>query len=144
MTPMMHASGIYVLLGSMRLGQACVLLPLFDPAAALDAVEKYFSCALTLALPALMQFVLEEQVKRPRDVSSLKLVFAGGDTVPVALQGSRPRAAGRRNTGRSRPDGDRSFDLQSTGGRQSGFTRESRQGSRGAPGRLRWRRCGRR
>lgn len=85
MTPMMHASGLYVLLGSMRVGQACVLLPLFDPAAALDSIEK-FQCALTLALPALMQFVLEEQSKRPRDVSSLKLVFAGGDTVPVALQ----------------------------------------------------------
>jgi long-chain acyl-CoA synthetase len=85
MTPVMHASGLYVLLGSMRLGQACVLLPLFDPASALDAIET-FQCALTLALPALMQFVLEEQVKRPRDVSSLKLIFAGGDTVPVALQ----------------------------------------------------------
>ncbi len=84
-TPMMHASGLYVLLGSLWLGQACVLLPLFDPAAVLDAIERY-RCSLTMTLPALMQFILEEQIRRPRDVRSLKLIFAGGDTVPVALQ----------------------------------------------------------
>jgi long-chain acyl-CoA synthetase len=85
MTPMMHASGIYVLLGSMYMSQSCVLLPMFEPAAVLDAIEQY-RCTITMTLPALMQFVLEEQVRKPRDVSSLKLVFAGGDTVPVALQ----------------------------------------------------------
>ncbi len=84
-TPMMHASGIYMLLGSLWVAQPCVLLPLFDPAGVLDAIER-FQCAHTMALPALMQFILEEQIKRPRDVSSLKMIFAGGDTVPVALQ----------------------------------------------------------
>ena len=54
MTPLMHASGLYVLLGSIRLGEPCVLLPVFDPAAALDALER-FRCTLTLAMPAMMQ-----------------------------------------------------------------------------------------
>jgi long-chain acyl-CoA synthetase len=85
MTPLMHASGLYVLLGSIRLGEPCVLLPVFDPAAALDAFEQ-FRCTLTLALPAMMQFILEEQVRKPRDLSSLRVIFAGGDSVPVALQ----------------------------------------------------------
>ena len=85
MTPLMHASGLYVLLSSARLGEPCVLLPMFDPAAALDAIER-FRCTLTLALPAMMQFILEEQVRKPRDLSSLKVIFAGGDSVPVALQ----------------------------------------------------------
>jgi len=84
-TPLMHASGIYMLLGSMWIGQPCVLLPLFDPAAVLDAIENY-GCAHMLTLPALMQFILEEQVKRPRNVRSLMMIFAGGDSVPVALQ----------------------------------------------------------
>jgi long-chain acyl-CoA synthetase len=84
-TPMMHASGLYMLLGSMWIGQPCVLLPLFDPAAVLDAIEKYH-CAHMLTLPALMQFILEEQVKRPRNVRSLMMIFAGGDSVPLALQ----------------------------------------------------------
>jgi long-chain acyl-CoA synthetase len=69
----------------MYMSQSCVLLPMFEPAAVLDAIEQY-RCTITMTLPALMQFVLEEQVRKPRDVSSLKLVFAGGDTVPVALQ----------------------------------------------------------
>ncbi|HWE52441.1 MAG TPA: AMP-binding protein [Bryobacteraceae bacterium] len=85
MTPMMHASGVYMLLGSLWAGQPCVLLPLFDPAAVLDAIEKY-RCAHTLTLPALMQFIVEEQERRPRDMSSLRIIFAGGDSVPVALQ----------------------------------------------------------
>jgi long-chain acyl-CoA synthetase len=85
MTPLMHASGLYVLLGSIRLGEPCVLLPVFDPAAALDALER-FRCTLTLALPAMMQFILEEQVRKPRDLNSLRVIFAGGDSVPVALQ----------------------------------------------------------
>jgi long-chain acyl-CoA synthetase len=85
MTPLMHASGLYVLLASIRLGEPCVLLPTFDPAAILDALERY-RCTITLALPAMMQFILEEQVRRPRDVSCLRVIFAGGDSVPVALQ----------------------------------------------------------
>ncbi len=85
MTPLMHASGLYVLLASIRLGEPCVLLPTFDPAATLDALERY-RCTITLALPAMMQFILEEQVRRPRDVSCLRVIFAGGDSVPVALQ----------------------------------------------------------
>ena len=85
MTPLMHSSGMFVLLSSMQRGEPCVLLPQFDPAAVLDAVAK-FRCTTTLSLPAMMQFVLEEQARNPRDVSSLRVIFAGGDSVPVALQ----------------------------------------------------------
>jgi len=85
MTPLMHSSGMFVLLASMQRGEPCVLLPTFDPAAVLDAVERH-RCTTTLSLPAMMQFVLEEQAKKPRDASSLRVIFAGGDSVPVALQ----------------------------------------------------------
>lgn len=85
MTPLMHSSGMFVLLSSMQRGEPCVLLPQFDAAAVLDAVAT-FRCTMTLSLPAMMQFVLEEQARNPRDVSSLRVIFAGGDSVPVALQ----------------------------------------------------------
>lgn len=85
MTPLMHSSGMFVLLSSMQRGEPCVLLPQFDAAAVLDAVAT-FKCTTTLSLPAMMQFVLEEQARNPRDVSSLRVIFAGGDSVPVALQ----------------------------------------------------------
>lgn len=85
MTPLMHSSGLFVLLSSLQRGEPCVLLPAFEPAAVLDAVERY-RCTTTLSLPAMMQFVLEEQARKPRDVSSLRVIFAGGDSVPVPLQ----------------------------------------------------------
>lgn len=85
MTPIMHVSGMYVVLAAMWVGHSCVLLPMFEPAAALDAIERY-QCTTTLALPVLMQMLIEEQLKKARDLRSLKVVFAGGDSVPVSLQ----------------------------------------------------------
>jgi long-chain acyl-CoA synthetase len=72
-------------LSAIRLGQPAVLLPAFDPAAALDAIER-FRCTFALGLPALLQFVVEEQVRSPRNTNSLRAVCAGGDRVPVDLQ----------------------------------------------------------
>ncbi len=86
MTQMMHVAGLGVdLLPAIYLGIPAVLLPAFEPGATLDAIER-FRCTFTLALPALLQFVVEEQVRKPRDVSSLRTVLGGGDSVPVQLQ----------------------------------------------------------
>jgi long-chain acyl-CoA synthetase len=57
----------------------------FDPVAVLDAIERH-RCTFFFVLPALGQFLVEEQMRRPRDVSSLQIVVAGGDTVPVSMQ----------------------------------------------------------
>ena len=85
-TPMMHATGLMaVLIPIVMTGGSAVLLPVFHPASVLDAIERY-RCTYAITLPALMQFVVEEQMRRPRDVSSLRKVGAGGDSVPVALQ----------------------------------------------------------
>ena len=85
MTPLMHSSGIFVLLSSLKRGEPCVMLPSFDAGAVLDAVARH-RCTTTLSLPAMMQFVLAEQARQPRDVSSMRVIFAGGDAVPVPLQ----------------------------------------------------------
>lgn len=86
MTQMMHSSGLgCALLPAIYLGLPAVLLPAFEPAAALDAIER-FRCTYTFGLPALLQFVVEEQVRKPRDTSSLRMVVAGGDCAPVKLQ----------------------------------------------------------
>jgi long-chain acyl-CoA synthetase len=39
-----------------------------------------------LILPAMLRFMVEEQAARARDVTSMRLCLAGGDTVPVNLQ----------------------------------------------------------
>lgn len=72
-------------LAAIYLGRPAVLLPIFEPGAALDAIER-FRCAYTFGLPALLQFVVEEQLQEARDTTSLRTVIAGGDCVPVKLQ----------------------------------------------------------
>jgi long-chain acyl-CoA synthetase len=83
--PVMHIAGMTNLITSVYQGTPTVLLPKFDPAAVLDAVERY-SCSAMTCLPALTLFVLEEQARKPRNISSLRLVTAGGDAVPLPLQ----------------------------------------------------------
>jgi acyl-CoA synthetase (AMP-forming)/AMP-acid ligase II len=85
-TSIMHASGITcAVIPTLILGGTMVLLPMFDAAAALDEIERH-RCTMSAMLPAMVQFLVEEQTARPRDVSSLRYSYAGGDTVPVRLQ----------------------------------------------------------
>lgn len=85
-TQMMHAAALnMVVLPALYSGASAVLLPAYDPAAVLDAIER-FRCSYALCLPALLQFVVECQAQQPRRVSSLKTVLVGGDTVSLPLQ----------------------------------------------------------
>jgi long-chain acyl-CoA synthetase len=84
-TQLMHASGLWLVLTALHQGATAALLRTFDAAAALDLMEQ-FRCTIIWALHAMLQFGVEEQARRPRDVSSLRTVLAGGDTVPLALQ----------------------------------------------------------
>ncbi len=84
-TPMMHIAGLAMLIGSIYSGTGLAILPGFDPAAILDLIERY-QCTYTMTLPALLQFVVDEQARRPRDVGSLRRVLVGGDSVPLSLQ----------------------------------------------------------
>ncbi len=86
MTPLMHASGLNLcLLTALHQCATVILLRTFDPAAALDLIER-FRCTHIWGLPAMLQFLVEEQAKRPRDVLSVHSAGAGGDSVPAALQ----------------------------------------------------------
>lgn len=66
-------------------GASVVLLRTFAAGAALDTIER-FACTYVFSLPASLQQIAEEQAERPRDVSSLKSICAGGDSVSGALQ----------------------------------------------------------
>jgi long-chain acyl-CoA synthetase len=82
----MHPSGLYcIVLPAMMSGGTVVLIPMFDPVVWLDEFERH-RCTAALLLPSLAQFVVAEQMKRRRDVSSIRWTLAGGDAVPVALQ----------------------------------------------------------
>lgn len=86
LTQMMHTSGINCdLLPSIYSAGTAVLVPAFDAALVLNLIERY-ECSFSMGLPSLVQFLLEEQTRQPRKVSSLKTFVAGGDSVPVAMQ----------------------------------------------------------
>ena len=79
------AALVCVYLPGLIQGASAVLLRMFDSGAALDAIERH-KCTYTFGLPMFLQLMAEEQAEHPRDVSSLKEIFAGGDCVPIALQ----------------------------------------------------------
>jgi long-chain acyl-CoA synthetase len=85
-TQMVHIAALgCVLLPGLRCGCTVVLLPIFNAATAVDLIERW-RCTSTLILPAMLRFMVEEQANRARDVGSMRLCLAGGDTVPVNLQ----------------------------------------------------------
>jgi long-chain acyl-CoA synthetase len=85
-TQLVHIAALAcVLLPGIRCGCTVILLPVFDAAHAVDLIERW-RCTALLILPAMLRFVVEEQANRSREVSSMRLCIAGGDTVPVSLQ----------------------------------------------------------
>ena len=86
MTSIAHASGLTCLtIPALTLGATAVMLPVFDPDRVLDAIESNGG-SYVVALPAMLQMVLAAQEERPRNVASLRTVYAGGDSVSTALQ----------------------------------------------------------
>jgi long-chain acyl-CoA synthetase len=83
--PMMHVSGLWVVMTAICEGSPVVLLPRFEPAAALDAIEQ-FGCTTMGGLPTMLLSMVEEQARRPRRVTTLCSVFGGGDVVSPTLQ----------------------------------------------------------
>ncbi len=83
--PLMHAGALCMLLWSVYQGIPLVLLPRFDAAAVLDAIER-FRCTALGCMPALWLFIVEEQTRQPRRISSLRMAASGGDTLPIPLQ----------------------------------------------------------
>jgi long-chain acyl-CoA synthetase len=81
--PMFHAAGTIGALATIWAGGSHVILPGFDPAAALDTIERERITA-TLLVPTMLAALAEEQSERPRDVSSLRYLSHGGS--PVATQ----------------------------------------------------------
>jgi long-chain acyl-CoA synthetase len=86
MTQMAYVSGVsFALLPAIVTGATCVLVPSFEPGVVLDMIDR-FQCTYTLGLPVMVQSLVEEQVRNPRQVHSLRTFLAGGDSVPTILQ----------------------------------------------------------
>jgi long-chain acyl-CoA synthetase len=83
MAPLFHAAGSVSVLQAMYVGAKHVILPSFEPGEVLDVIERERVTA-TLGVPTMVAATVEEQLARPRDVSSLRLFSHGGS--PIAME----------------------------------------------------------
>ncbi len=83
MAPMFHAAGSNGILGGIWTGSCQVPLKVFDPATALEFIEKY-RVTHTLGVPTMLAAIAELQHAEPRDTSTLRMVAHGGS--PVATE----------------------------------------------------------
>jgi long-chain acyl-CoA synthetase len=82
--PMFHAAGTIGVLATVWAGGCHVILPGFEPGAALDAIE-HEGVTATLVVPTMMAALAEEQEQRPRDVSTLRWLSHGSSPVGTAV-----------------------------------------------------------
>lgn len=83
MAPLFHAAGSNGVLGGVWSGSCQIPLKVFDPATALDLIEKY-RVTHTLGVPTMIAAIAELQHAEPRDTSSLEMVAHGGS--PIATE----------------------------------------------------------
>ena len=75
--PMFHLAGTLAVLATVWHGARQVLMRAFDAAGLLDLVERERITA-TQVVPSMLAAITEEQLARPRDVSSLRFLTFGG------------------------------------------------------------------
>src|SRR4051794_1971080 len=75
--PMFHLAGTIAVLASVWHGARQVVMPAFDAGAVLDLVESEGVTA-TQVVPSMLAAMCDEQLARPRDVSSLAFLTFGG------------------------------------------------------------------
>ena len=85
MSQMAYITAFSVGLAAVNAGDTSVLVPAFDAPLVLDTIER-FQCTYTFGLPSMVQLLVEEQTRKPRQVSSLRTFLSGGDAVPESLQ----------------------------------------------------------
>ncbi len=84
--PMFHGFGLGVTIHSMLAnGGRCLLVPRFTPASYAKMVKKY-KCNFIAGVPTLYEAMLRQPVLKDADLSCLKGVFSGGDSLSVELK----------------------------------------------------------
>src|SRR5207253_1537493 len=75
--PLFHAAGSIAVLSTVWNAGQQIVLPAFDPAAALDLIEQH-GVTSTLVVPTMLAALTDEQLDHPRDVSTLRYISHGG------------------------------------------------------------------
>jgi long-chain acyl-CoA synthetase len=81
--PMFHAAGSFAVLATVWTAGCHVMLPVFEPNAAVDLLEREAITA-TLVVPTMLQAMADAQLDNPRDTGHLRELGHGGS--PVATE----------------------------------------------------------
>jgi len=101
-TPQAHTSGTMTALLHATYGATLVILPAFDPAAVLAAVEEHRVTRMFL-VPALLAALLDHPTIAERDLSSLQRLLYGPRRSARRCPAPWPRCPGRRSSRCTRP-----------------------------------------
>ncbi len=82
-TPMFHAASMSAILGIPAVGARSVFVPMFDPAAVLDVIERH-GVSQTVMVPTMVRAVLEHPDYRPERLESLEVLTYGASPMPAA------------------------------------------------------------
>ena len=85
-TPMFHAASMPGILGIPMSGGTSVLLPFFDPAAVLDAVERH-AVTQTVMVPTMIALLFQHEDFLPARLASLRILTYGASPMPGGLLG---------------------------------------------------------
>lgn len=83
-TPMFHAASMGGILGIPSAGATSTFVPVFDPAAVLDAIERD-RVTITVMVPTMVAMLLAHPEFRPERLASLDILTYGASPMPVAL-----------------------------------------------------------
>jgi long-chain acyl-CoA synthetase len=83
MAPLFHAAGSNGVLASIWTGGTQIPLDTFNPVRALELIERH-GVTVTMAVPTMLAAIAEEQLARPREVGSMRVIAHGGS--PIATE----------------------------------------------------------
>ena len=83
-TPMFHAASMFGVLGGPAVGAHSVIIPLFDPAGVMRAVETY-QPTITVMVPTMIGMVMAHPEFRPSGLASFRDLVYGASPMPQAL-----------------------------------------------------------
>jgi len=82
MAPLFHAAGTCSVLATVWVGGVQLVLANFDAGRTLDLIEREHATS-TLAVPTMLAAIADEQLERPRNVGSLRLLSHGASPIPT-------------------------------------------------------------
>ena len=83
-TPMFHAASFGGVLTIPAVGGTTTFVPMFEPGAVLDVVEKH-GVSTTVMVPTMVQMLLDHPAFTPERLASMKVLTYGASPMPTAL-----------------------------------------------------------